>query len=125
MAILHVEDHEATRDVVRQALRSQGIAVVSADGVAAAKRALAERTDVAGALVDLRLSDGSGLEVYHWLAMHRPELTERVAFVCGAGTNLESRVRELGRPVLEKPFELADLVRLVAGWEPVAEAGTD
>ena len=117
MTILHVEDHEATRDVVRQALSSHGIAVVSADGVAAAKDALAQRHDVAGALVDLRLRDGSGLELYHWLATHRPALAGRVAFVCGAGTELASRVTELGRPVIEKPFELADLLRLVAKWE--------
>jgi DNA-binding NtrC family response regulator len=125
VAILHVEDHEATRDVVRQALTSHGIAVVSADGVAAAKDALAHRSDVAGALVDLRLRDGSGLELYDWLAVHRPALAGRVVFVCGGGTELARRVTALGRPVIEKPFELADLVRLVAGWEHVPGAGPD
>ena len=125
MAILHVEDHEATRDVVRQALHTQGIAVVSADGVAAAKDALAHRPDLVGALVDLRLRDGSGLELYDWLAVHRPGLAARVAFVCGGGTELARRVTALGRPVLEKPFELADLMRLVAEWEHVPRAGAD
>ena len=125
MAILHVEDHEATRDVVRQALSIHGIAVVSADGVGAAKDALAERPDVAGALVDLRLRDGSGLELYHWLATHHPALAGRVAFVCGAGTDLATQVTALGRPVIEKPFELADLVRLVATWEHVPAADDD
>ena len=117
MAILHVEDHEATRDVVRQALRSHGIAVVSADGVAAAKHALAEHSDVAGALVDLRLRDGSGLDLYDWLAVHRPALTRRVAFVSGGGSELSHQVAALGRPILEKPFEITDLVYLAAQWE--------
>ena len=125
MAILHVEDHEATRDVVRQALRTAGIAVVSADGVAAAKQALAVHADLVGALLDLQLRDGSGFELYTWLAAHRPELAAHVAFVCGAGTELERRVTALGRPVLEKPFELADLLRLVAAWEHVPGAGAD
>ena len=117
MAILHVEDHAATRDVVRQALKANGIAVVSVDGVDAAKRVIAEGVDVAGALVDVRLGDGSGLELYEWLVAHRPHLAARVAFVSGGGTDVARRVAAMGRPVLEKPFELADLVRLATRWE--------
>ena len=117
MTILHVEDHEATREVVRLALRANGIAVVSVGGVAAAKEVLAGRADVAGALVDLRLPDGTGFELYEWLTTHRPALAARVAFVSGGGTELARRVAALGRPVLEKPFDLATLVRVTAEWE--------
>jgi DNA-binding NtrC family response regulator len=116
-AILHVEDHEATRDVVRQVLRLHGIAVVSVDGVAAARHALERRADVTGALVDLRLSDGSGLEIYAWMAAHRPELAARLAFLSGGGTELARRVAATGRAVIEKPFALADVVRLAGRWE--------
>lgn len=117
MTILHVEDHESTREVVRLALRAQGIAVVSVGGVAAAKQVLADRADVAGALLDLRLPDGSGFELYEWLISHRPALAARVAFLSGGGTELASRVAAIGRPVLEKPFDLATLVRVVGDWE--------
>ena len=117
MTILHVEDHESTRDVVRLALRAQGIAVVSVGGVAAAKLVLADRADVTGALLDLRLPDGSGFEFYEWLIAHRPALAARVAFVSGGGTELASRVAAIGRPVLEKPFDLPTLVRVVSDWE--------
>ena len=122
MAILHVEDHEATRDVVHQALKAHGIGVVSVDGVCAAKRAISERADVVGALVDLRLHDGSGLELYEWLTAHHPELASRVAFLSGAGTELSRRVASIGQPVIEKPFELTDVVRLAAHWESVSES---
>ena len=44
---------------------------------------------------------------------------DRVAFVSGGGTELR-RVAAIGRPVIEKPFELADLVRLAAQWEGAA-----
>ena len=121
MAILHVEDHAATRDVVRQALGAYGIGVVSADSVGAAKRAVADRVDVAGALLDLRLRDGSGLELYEWLIAQRPDLAARVAFVSGAGSELAHRVAKSGRPVIEKPFELADLVGLAVEWERVTK----
>jgi DNA-binding response OmpR family regulator len=123
VAILHVEDHEPTRDVVRRALYAHGIAVVSADGVTAAKHALATREDVTGALLDLRLGDSSGLEFYAWLVIHRPALAARVAFVSGGGTELARRVAALGRPMLEKPFEIADLVRIASQWEGVDASG--
>ena len=122
MTILHVEDQESTRDIVRLALRAQGIAVVSVGGVAAAKQVLADRADLAGALLDLRLPDGSGFELYEWLMTHRPALAARVAFVSGGGTELASRVAALGRPVLEKPFDLATLVRVAGDWERVQGA---
>ena len=125
MTILHVEDHEPTRDVVRQALRAHGIGVVSVEGVGAAKRVIAERADVAGALVDLRLRDGSGLELYEWLTTHRPNLAARLAFLSGGGTELSRRVAATGLPVIEKPFDLADVVRLAAHWEGVAERRHD
>ena len=117
MTILHVEDHEATREVVRLALRAQGIAVVSVAGVAAAKQVLADRADVAGALLDLRLPDGSGFELYEWLSTHRPAVAARVAFVSGGGTELASRLAAIGRPVFEKPFDLPTLVRVASDWE--------
>jgi DNA-binding response OmpR family regulator len=119
VAILHVEDHEPTRDVVSRALRAHGIAVISADGMPAAKRALAEREDVKGALVDVRLGDSSGFEFYAWVVIHRPALAARVAFVSGGGSELARRVAALGLPLLEKPFEIADLVRIASQLEGV------
>jgi DNA-binding NtrC family response regulator len=125
VAILHVEDHAATRDVVRQAMKAGGIFVVSVEGVAAAKQAIAAGVEVAGALVDLRLSDGSGLELYEWLAAHHPALAARVAFVSGGGAEIARRVAATGRPVFEKPFELADLVRLATRWENGSDRSPD
>ena len=63
MAILHVDDQPALREIVRQALKAFGFAVVSADGVHAAKLALDARDDFSGVLLDVRLRDGSGVEL--------------------------------------------------------------
>ena len=90
MAILHVEDSDSVRDVVHRALTAFGFAVVSVEGVGAAKVALAERADIAGALLDIQLRDGSGIDLYHWLVVHRPDLAECVAFVT-AGPSSGSR----------------------------------
>jgi DNA-binding response OmpR family regulator len=63
VAILHVEDQAVIRELVRLALGAHGFAVVAADGVRAARAALVERDDVAGALLDIRLRDGSGVDL--------------------------------------------------------------
>ncbi len=122
MAILHVEDQPAIRELVRRALGAFGFAVLSADGVGAAKLALAGRDDVRGALLDVRLRDGSGLALYEWITVHRPALARRVAFVTGSpDAEAFQPLAEVGCAVLTKPFEIADLRRLVTEWEHGAE----
>jgi len=118
VAILHVEDQQSIREVVGRALHAFGFAAVSADGVNAAKLALAERDDIRGALLDLRLRDGSGVDLYYWIVANRPALARRVVFLTGsANSEALDRLSATGCPVLTKPFEIADLVRVAAGWE--------
>ena len=124
MAILHVEDQQAIRELVRRALEAFGVSVLSVDGVSAAKLVLAERRDVTGALLDVRLRDGNGLHLYEWITVHRPDLARRVAFLTGSvGTEAFEPMAASGCPVLTKPFEIADVLRLAAEWEGAAGAG--
>ena len=112
------------REVVRRALEPSGFTILSVEGVGAAKLALAERDDVTSALLDIRLRDGNGLDLYDWIGIHRPALTARVAFVTGtADAEALEPLAAIGCPVLRKPFEIDDLRRLVAEWETVAGAG--
>jgi CheY-like chemotaxis protein len=75
-------------------------------------------------LLDIRLRDGSGLDLYDWIGIHRPSLAPRVAFVTGsADAEALEPLAAIGCPVLTKPFEIADLQRLVAEWESAADAG--
>jgi DNA-binding NtrC family response regulator len=117
VAILHVDDELAIRNVVRRALQALSLEVVSAEGVSAAKAALAERHDVTGAFLDVQLGDGNGLELYAWIGEHHPALRGRIAFITGSGdTQFVDPLMALGCPVLRKPFEIADLRRLAAEW---------
>jgi DNA-binding NtrC family response regulator len=117
VVILHVDDEPAIRSVVRRALQALGLEVVSAEGVGAAKAALAERRDVTGAFLDVQLGDGNGLELYAWIGEHHPALRGRIAFITGSGdTQFYDPMMALGCPVLQKPFEIADLRRLAAAW---------
>jgi DNA-binding response OmpR family regulator len=122
MAILHVEDQAVIRDVVRRALEAHGFSVISVEGVSAAKDAIMEHGDLTGALLDIRLRDGSGIDLCEWIAVHRPALAMRSAFVTGsADVETRERLAKLGCRILNKPFEITDLVGLAVGWEGVAD----
>lgn len=62
-------------------------------------------------LCDLRMPDLSGAEVYRRTAARDREQAARFVFITGvAGAASEAEfLREAGRPVLEKPFAMADL----------------
>lgn len=122
MAILHVEDEVVIRELVRRALEPPGFAVVSVDGVHAAKQALADRRDLTGALLDIRLRDGNGLDLYDWIAVHHPAIARRVAFVTGsADVDVLGPLAAINCRILRKPFEITELIQIVAEWE----SGTD
>ena len=125
MAILHVDDQPALREVVRQALKAFGFAVVSADGVQAAKHVLDARDDLVGALLDLRLRDGSGVELCEWIRVNHPRLAGRVAFLTGSvDADGNQALQATGCRILPKPFELVDLSRLAAEWEGAGSGAT-
>ena len=123
MAILHVEDNAAIREVVRRALEAFGFSVASVDGVRAAKLTLTDRHDIAGVLLDVRLGDGSGVDLYWWIAAQQPDLAQRVAFLTGsADAEAFAPLAAIGCPVLRKPFDLADLKRFATEWESRANS---
>jgi DNA-binding response OmpR family regulator len=123
VTLLHVEDERTIRVALRRALEAFGISVLSADGVSAARLVLAERRDVTGALLDVLLGDGSGLELYEWITVHRPDLARRVAFLTGSEEDEFEPVAAYGCPVLTKPFDFAAVLRLAAEWGGAADAG--
>ena len=123
MTILHVEDSDSVRRAVHRALTVFGLAVVSVEGVGAAKAALAERTDITGALLDIQLGDGSGIDLYLWISTHLPDLAERVAFVTGsADAQSSAPLAAIGRPIIRKPFDITDLRRFAVEWQGEANS---
>ena len=65
--VLLVEDHADTVDLMSRLLRRAGCVVVTAETVRAAAAALAERSGIDVMICDLRLPDGSGLDVMRQL----------------------------------------------------------
>jgi DNA-binding NarL/FixJ family response regulator len=69
-----VDDHEALRDALAAALGQRGIEVVGAAGNVAAGLDLVEHAEADVALVDIRLPDGSGIDLTRDLLTRRPDL---------------------------------------------------
>jgi two-component system nitrogen regulation response regulator NtrX len=109
--LLYVDDEEAIGRAVARWFGRRGHVVHLAHTVAAAQRVLLEHAPDA-LFIDVWLGDESGFELLGWIEDMRPELTGRVTFVTGelADADRASRVwRTLGRPVLQKPFDFAQL----------------
>src|SRR5215218_4929824 len=79
-SVLYVDDEPPLRKAVHAWLGQQGVDVESARSIAEATEVLGRRR-FDGAFIDIWLSDGSGFEVYDWIASHDPRLAQRVVFI--------------------------------------------
>jgi pimeloyl-ACP methyl ester carboxylesterase len=105
----------ARREALRQTLANDHEVQLHAD-IDAARRALGAGTAVDAVLVDVGV-DATRIEGFaRWLALHRPDLADRTAFVAPAVHGAESRRALAGRRdrVLEADAE-PDAVRRLVG----------
>jgi DNA-binding NtrC family response regulator len=117
--LLYVDDEILIGKAVARWFARRGHTVHLADSVAAAQRAIVEHQPDA-LFIDVWLGTESGFELMSWIEDTHPRLACRVTFVTGelADGNRSDRVwRTLGRPVLQKPFDFADLERYIADAE--------
>jgi DNA-binding NtrC family response regulator len=108
LATLIVEDDEAFRYTLERSLRARGHDVRAVGTVAEARAFLPEqRIDVA--VIDMRLPDGSGLEVVKAALEVDPEV---LAIVISGVSDVKAAVRAIKHGAAEyvvKPFDLDDL----------------
>ena len=113
--ILAIDDEQVIRDLVTATLSKAGY-LVETQADARAALDLISRTDYDLLLVDVKMPGMSGPEFYEALATKFPEMTSRVVFV--TGDTVSQRTSEFldwtRRPVIEKPFDVAELETLVA-----------
>jgi two-component system nitrogen regulation response regulator NtrX len=113
--LLYVDDEAMIGRAVARWFSRRGHTVVLAESVAAAQQAINDRAPDA-LFIDLWLGSESGFELMSWIEDCHPALAGRVTFVTGelADETSNARVwRTLGRPVLQKPFEFAQLERMI------------
>ena len=111
-SLLYVDDDENIGRIVARWFERRGHKVHVATNVAEAKRFLLVHSPNA-IFIDVWLGAESGFELMSWIEDVRANLASRVTFVTGelvepAGPG--QRVwQTLGRPVLQKPFDLSEL----------------
>jgi two-component system NtrC family sensor kinase len=114
LRILVADDEAPIRHALTRFLEKSGHAVVAVDsGSAAMTAARAESFDAV--LLDMRMPDVSGKQVFeHWQS-DQPELARRVVFLTGdiVSEDLQQFLAATGRPFIAKPFELDAVLRVL------------
>lgn len=108
LTMLIVEDDQGLRSSIERSLRRRGHEILAASTVAEARRLLTER-DVALVILDLRLPDGSGLEV---LATVRDLDDKTPVIVITAFPEVKTAIRAMkegASDFLTKPFDLEEM----------------
>ena len=115
--MLLVDDEVAVRAALRRFFTRRGWTVYEAGDGETARSMLDPACGNSFDLVicDLRMPRVSGCELYQWLARNRPDAIQRLVFASGDVLSQESTdfLRAAHRPILPKPFELAELGRIV------------
>ena len=114
--VLYVDDEAMIGKAVARWFARRGHDVHLAESVVTAQQSIVDHEpDVL--FIDVWLGRESGFELMSWIRDERPELAGRVVFVTGemAGTTQGDKAwRTLGRPVIQKPFDFAEMERYVS-----------
>ena len=111
-SLLYVDDEETIGRAVTRWFERRGHEVHVARSIDEAKRVLLVHSpDVI--FIDVWLGTESGFELLSWIEDVRAQLADRVTFVTGELADSVRRgdgvYQTLGRPVLQKPFDLSQL----------------
>ncbi len=112
-SILLVEDRDSLRRLLERALAAEGYAVLAAATVFEALGHLAGGVTIDVALTDLKLPDGSGLEVVSRCRQHDADLPVVVMTAHGSVASAVEAMKLGAVDFLEKPVELDELLALV------------
>jgi PAS domain S-box-containing protein len=112
--VLIIDDEPNVQDVLAKTLTGRGYMVdTAANGEEGLTRLEQSEFDVI--LCDFRMPGLSGMDFYRRIQTERPELASRIIFITGDTANLVTRrfIEENDLTILEKPFELPDLLQVI------------
>jgi DNA-binding response OmpR family regulator len=115
MKVLVVDDDKESRELLSEVLTTNGYAVGLVESAGAAQALLDEDDEYCIVIADLRMPDGSGLELLRELRRRKSkrEVILMSSFISGSEKKL---ALDLGADaLLEKPFRLSELLEVVAG----------
>src|ERR1700704_2252963 len=111
--ILHVDDHQDTRLMMAALLQDRGYGILTAGSVGEALE-LAKEINFDLYILDVRLPDGTGVELCQKLREMRPGVPILYYSAYGDAAEVESALAICGDAYLKKPVCIADIENLVA-----------
>ena len=114
MDVLIIDDDRAVRRALSKALEHAGYKVETVDSGLAAVAAL-QHHSYRMIVCDIRMPFLDGVSFYDELKDADPEAAKRVVFVTAFANEptIQAFLERIDRPVVEKPFELEDLLAVV------------
>jgi CheY-like chemotaxis protein len=112
--VLVVDDESIIAQLIADVLGGEGYEVDTAPhGLAALDRLVNRTYDVI--LSDLRMPELDGLGFFREIEQRYPDLLRRFVFITGTSehTDYQGFIDDVKVPVLTKPFDMTDLVRVV------------
>ncbi len=112
--VLVTEDESSISAVCRRVLTGEGFEVdIAVNGKVAQDMIDEKQYDIC--LLDIKLPQITGKELYQWLEEKHPQLASRVIFTTGDVMDGETRIflERTSRPLLTKPFTPAELKSIV------------
>jgi PAS domain S-box-containing protein len=115
--VLVVDDEPVIRDLLVDLLEAKGVRVETSDN----GREALEKLENGGfdvVVLDLKMPEMGGREVYERLREARPDLLQRVVFSTGDMVSEESRdfFRSISAPVIQKPFQIDQVTRTLQSF---------
>ena len=112
--VLVVDDENIIAQLIADVLGGEGFEVDTAPHGLAALDRLANRTYDA-ILSDLRMPELDGLGLFREIEQRYPELLRRFVFITGTSehTDYQGFIDDVKVPVLTKPFDMMNLLRVV------------
>ncbi|MFB0556949.1 MAG: response regulator [Dehalococcoidia bacterium] len=112
--IMVVDDEPSIHDFCARVLNKEGFSVSCAFSGRVAQDMIEEKK-WALYLVDIRMPDMSGMELYQWLEKKHPKLASQVIFTTGdvIGGDVSDFLEHVNRPFLLKPFTARELITTV------------
>ncbi len=112
--ILIIDDEPNVQDVLAKSLASRGYSIQTAgDGEQGLAQLAKSPFDII--LCDFRMPNFSGMDFYRRIQSEKPHLARKIIFITGDTANLATRrfIEENDLTILEKPFELPDLLQVI------------
>lgn len=62
-------------------------------------------------IIDIKLPDGDGFDIYNYLLENHPDKTDKVVFITGdVSLDMREKLKKTGKPFLIKPFSFNELI---------------